>query len=251
MAAKGKPFILNYLQIKNSGEPGGPPRQGVHQLSTSYGSNSLKSDAVVQEKAVVLPAGIPDTVPDVKNTVLGQRESQSRSKVTESVGTAQPIGHEADFGMKRLFESDDRPCFVSQSIIPAEQTIGANCHTRPITTLDLLANVGINEAEGIYPRPVRHREVGNASESRRQPFIFIVIELIFEVRLQLNRIVRCSAIGEREIEPDLDAAAEPKNRARNIRLKTPIGMTFKMADEVEFDISLPLRHNIGARDRSE
>jgi len=34
--------ILRGLKKKNSGEPCSPPRQRVHQLSTSYGSKSYK-----------------------------------------------------------------------------------------------------------------------------------------------------------------------------------------------------------------
>jgi hypothetical protein len=96
------PQIIPSLHNKNSGESRDSPRQGVHQLSTSYGSNSkilLKGNTVVQEYAVILPARITDTVPGVKNTVLRQRKRQTRGHVTEPVGSAQPIGHKADPGM--------------------------------------------------------------------------------------------------------------------------------------------------------
>src|SRR5215831_5758497 len=62
-----------------------------------------KGNAVVDKQRVVLPSEVADAVTGIQCARLRYGEGKARRQITKPVLAAQPIHHEADLGVKRLF----------------------------------------------------------------------------------------------------------------------------------------------------
>src|SRR5262245_27555277 len=94
--------------------------------------------------------------------------------------------------------------------------------------LNLLAHHGVDHAKGVSSYSVCRRQVKNSAAGHRHPFPLVVIELMFDVRLKLYRLVRRQGVSESYVQPNLSCLPDPDNCSRDVYLKTAIAVTLEM-----------------------
>ena len=82
-------------------------------MTAATATSWLERDAVIGEEISVLrcvgifPAVVSQAVADIQKAATGKSERDTRRKVSEEILAAEPIGHNAGFGVNRLLVSDD------------------------------------------------------------------------------------------------------------------------------------------------
>src|SRR6266404_9190208 len=217
------------------------PRSDANMLRRGYPS---ESDAVVNKQRIVLTAGISDAVARVERTRFRYRKGKTRRYVAETVLAAEPIHHEAYPSGEWLLITCDSAALSAISVGASNESISTTREARSIVAFPLLTDDAVQQTERVHSGTMSDRRVKNSPRCRRDACLFVAVELILDVRLQLDRLVRQQRLRESHIRPDLNMFSHPENNPRNIGLKTAVLISLEVTNEIELHVSLLLRYDI-------
>src|SRR5215510_6050517 len=165
---------------------------------------------VVDKQRVILASKIADAVARVKRTVPGNDKRKAWRDVAKPVLAAKPVRHEINLGVERLFVTDNGAPFVAVSIRATYESVAATCYSGAVSSSPLLAYCGVQQAKSIDTRAMGDRSVKNSAGCRRHAALFIVVELILQVRLQLYWLIGRQGVRKGDVGPNLQILCHTK-----------------------------------------
>src|SRR5215471_20601834 len=106
--------------------------------------------------------------------------------------------------MKRLCVTRDGASLVAGAIGASHQPVATSGQTRAIIAAQFLADRAVKQTKGVDTGPMGNRGIKNAARCGCDPSLFIAVELVLDVRLKLDRLIRSIGIGKGDICPNLN-----------------------------------------------